>query len=333
MKFTYLDKPLKVFGIPKFDERKILERLPEYVRKAVPKIDFLGRRPTGARLCFRTDADNFTVRLQFETMSVDVGMSIYSCQSAFVYVGERATSRFAGIVGPKSYNQLECEQAFEKSAEMEDVTIFLPRNEVLKNVEIELPDTATVLEPTPYKYSIPVLFYGSSITEGGCCCNVSNAYSAILSRRLDFDYINLGFSGNARGETPVADFINELDISCFVYDYDHNAPDVEHLKNTHYPFYRRIRDRKPRLPILMMTRPKGVYTDEERERREVVLATFERAKAEGDANVYFLDGETFFENDAELCLIDGIHPNDLGFYKMALAIEPTLKQILSESNF
>ena len=331
MRYTYLDKPLKVFGIPNFEERKVLQRLPEEVLQQVPTLAFLGKRPMGARLCFRTDAPSFTVRMELETLTVDVGMSIYACQSANVFVGERNNAHFLGLVSPKNYTELTCQATFTKGEGLEDVTIFLPRNEILKNIEIDLPDGAKVEAPTPYTYEKPILFYGSSITEGGCCCNVSNGYNAILSRRLGFDYYNFGFSGSARGELPIADYIASLDISVFVLDYDYNAPTVEHLKNTHYPFYKRIREQKSDLPILMMTRPHARYTEEEKAHRAVIRATYERALQEGDRNVYFLDGETFFAGeDAELCLVDGIHPNDLGFYRMALAIEPTLKAILKK---
>ena len=331
MKLTHLDSSVKIFGIPNFEERKTLERLPQYLREAVPSLKHLGRRPAGARLCFRTDAPRFSVKINYETMNIDIGMSIYACQSAFVYVGERSSAEFVGIVYPKDYSQLTASRGFGKAEKMQDVTVFLPRNEVLKDIEINIPDGYSVEEPTPYKYSVPVLYYGSSITEGGCCCNVSNAYSAILSRKLDCDYINLGFSGNAKGELPIADFINTLDISCFVYDYDHNAPTVEHLESTHEPFFRKIREKNPTLPIIMMTRPKARYTEEEKARREVVRRTYENAKTNDDENVYFLDGEQFFTREPELCLIDGTHPNDFGFHQMAEKIEPLLKSILEKT--
>ena len=328
MRYTYLDKPLQVFGIPNFETRKILQRLPEEVLQQVPSLSFLGKRAAGARVCFRTNATSFTVKMQLATMTVDVGMSIYACQSAFVFAGERKNARFLGLVAPESYETLSCEATFEKSPVTEDVTIFLPRNEIVENVEVEIPDGATVESPTPYAYAKPILFYGSSITEGGCSCNVSNAYNAVLSRRLDFDYINFGFSGSARGELPIADYIASLDISAFVLDYDHNAPTVEHLQNTHEAFYRRIRERKPDLPVLMLSKPKVRYDEEDKAYRAVIRTTYERAKANGE-NVYFIDGETFFAGqDADLCLLDGVHPNDLGFYRMALTIEPILKEIL-----
>ena len=328
--FTYKDYPIKIFGIPNFEQRKELTRLPDDVIKAVPSLEFLGRRPMGARAGFKTNSKKFTVKFELETLSPDIGMAIYSCQSASVFAGERKNSRFLGLCNPYNYESKVFEKTFKKSEEMEEITIFLPRNEIIKTFSVFIEDEAEILPPTPYKYSTPILFYGSSITEGGIATNVANGYNAIISRHLDADYYNLGFSGNAKGELDIADFINELDISLFVYDYDHNAPTVEHLRNTHEPFFKRIREKKPNLPIVMMTRPYANYGTDEMARKEVIYTTYRNAVKSGDKNVYFIDGESYFKNDPdkELCFIDTIHPNDLGFFKMAQVIEPIIKQIL-----
>lgn len=328
--FTYKDYPIRVFGIPHFERRRALTRLPDEVIERVPSLEFLGRRPMGVRLGFRTDSERFTLKIEFETLSPDIGMSIYACQSAYVFSGDRRTSRFLGICNPKNYEDRVFENTFIKETAMEDITIFLPRNEIIKNVWIYIEDGAKIEEPTPYKHSKPMVFYGSSITEGGIACNVCNGYNAMISRHLDADYYNLGFSGSAKGELAMADFINTIDMSLFVYDYDHNAPTVEHLKSTHEPFFKRIREAHPTLPVVMMTRPCANYGEDECKRREVVRATYENAVKSGDKNVYFIDGELFFKNDPdrELCFIDTIHPNDLGFYKMTQVIEPVIKKIL-----
>ena len=328
--FSYKDYPIKVFGIPHFEEHGTLHRLPDEVIEKIPSLEFLGRRPMGARLGFRTNSTSFTIKIELETLSVDIGMSIYSCQSAYVFVGEKSSSRYLGLSNAYNYDSKVFESTFEKSAEMEDVLIFLPRNEIIKNVWIYIEDDAQIEPPTPYKHSKPILFYGSSITEGGIACNVTNGYNTIISRHLDADYYNLGFSGNAKGEIEMADFINTIDMSLFVYDYDHNAPTPEHLEATHEPFFKRIREKNPTLPIIMMSRPCAVYGEEEIRRREIVKRTYSNAVSNGDKNVYFIDGEAPFKNDPdrELCFIDTIHPNDLGFTKMVSVIEPVIKKIL-----
>ena len=330
--YTFRDYPIKVFGIPHFDKHKTLERLPKELIEKIPSLSFLGRRPMGARLGFRTNSEKITIKIEFETLGIDVGMSIYACQSAYVFVGDRPTSRYLGLSNVYNYENKIFEKTFTKGGEMEDVTIFLPRNEVIRNVWIYIDDEAGIEPPTPYKYSKPALFYGSSITEGGIACNVCNGYNAMISRHLDMDYYNLGFSGNAKGELEMADFISTVDMSVFVYDYDHNAPTVEHLQKTHEPFFKRIRENCPTLPIVMMSRPYAVYGEDECARRNIIKTTYENAVKSGDKNVYFIDGESYFKDDPdrEICFIDTIHPNDLGFFKMTQVIEPVIKKILEE---
>lgn len=326
--YTCFEKPLKVFGVPFFEEKKKFERLPKEVREKVPILDFLGRRCPGARVGFRTNAEEFTVRVTLRGLTPDIAMSIYSCQSVSVMIGERNNSSFAGLVYPPDYNTKTFEKSFKKSNGMEEVTLWLVRNEEIENVEVIFPDEAEVIEPTPYKYE-KVLYYGSSITEGGCTASTTNTYTAILSRWLDMDYYNFGFAGSAKGELEIADYITTIDKAAFVFDYDHNAPTAEYLKNTHEPFFRHIREKEPTIPILMLSRPNFDYSEDGNERRNIIKCTYENALKNGDKNVYFIDGESFFgDKDRHLCTIDTIHPNDLGSYRMAEVILPVMKKML-----
>ena len=324
----YYDKPISLHGVPNFESTGVLERLPQEVREQEPNLQFLGRRIAGARLRFKTNAKKFSIKINFEKISVDIGMAIYAAQSAAVMIN----GRYAGLALPvKQYNVPEAYGEFQKDDSLEQVTVFLPRNEVITDIVLEFPDDAEVLPADPYTYSKPLLYYGSSITEGAHVSRVTNAYNALLSAWLDTDYYNLGFSGSAKGEEPLAHYISSLDISAFIMDYDHNAPDAEHLQKTHKPFFDIVRKAKPQLPILLMTRPDFDYDTECPKRREIIRNTYNQAKAEGDNNVYFIDGETFFGNeDRHYCTSDLIHPNDLGMYRMAKTIYPVLKEILEK---
>ena len=82
-------------------------------------------------------------------------------------------------------------------------------------------------------------------------------------------------------------------MSVFVYDFDHNAPTVEHLAQTHEPFFKRIREKHPDVPVLFLTRPNFDHTSNGSERRDVVMQTYLNAKNNGDKNVYFVDGEKY----------------------------------------
>ena len=326
--FNIHTPPLKVYGVPNFDKNGIMERVPRAVREQLPSLEYLGRRTPGARLAFRTDSEHFELRIRFESISPDIGMSIFACQSANVYAG----GRYLGLARPDNYSQPMAVGKFTKEKTMQDVMIYLPRNEIISDVVVSIDDGARLEAPTPYKHPVPVVFYGSSITEGGCCSRPANAYNALLSRWLDADYYNFGFSGSARGELAMADYITTIEKSVFVMDYDHNSPSEEHLAATHEPFFRRIREREPELPIVILTRPDFDFHAECAPRREIIRATYEHAKAAGDENVYFLDGERFFgDEDRDACTNDCTHPNDLGMYRMAKVIEPVLRGILERA--
>lgn len=322
-------KTVKVFGLPEFEKTGKLERVPENVRRAIPSLEFLGRRPPGGRICFRTNSPVVNVKMEYETLKFDIGMSVFACQSANLFFGPRCNAPLAGLVTPHGYEDKCFSREFRKQPVMEDVTLFLPRNEILKEVSFEVEDGALVEQPTPYTYETPIVYYGSSITEGGCLSRLTNAYPYLISRHLDTDFINFGFSGSAKGELPMADYISSLRKSMLVYDYDHNAPDADHLRRTHEPFFQRIREKEPDLPVLMLTRPDFDYDPSAPERRDIIYATYEHAVAEGDKNVYFIDGETFFgTEDRDACIVDRTHPTDLGFYRMTQVIEPVIRNIL-----
>lgn len=326
--FNVHTSPLKVYGVPNFEKNGILERVPRAVREQVPSLDYLGRRTPGARLAFRTDSQHFELRIRFESINPDIGMSLFACQSANVYVD----GRYLGLARPDNYTQPLAVGKFTKDRAMQDVMIYLPRNEIICDIVVSIDDDARLEAPTPYKHPMPVIFYGSSITEGGCCSRPANAYNALLSRWLDFDYVNLGFSGAGKGELAIADYINTLDKCAFVYDYDHNAPSVEHLAATHEPFFRRIREHSPELPVLMLTKPDADFDPDAGKRRDIIRATYEHAVAAGDKRVWFIDGATYYgDADRDACSADTCHPNDLGMYRMAQTIRPVMEEILAGS--
>ncbi len=327
--YTYRDAPLELHGIPFFEQTGELYRLPPEITDKIETLSHIGRRSTGARLCFRTDDDEFTVRVRLKTLSVDIGLSIYACQSAHVLVGDRNDAVFLGHVRPDDYETKQFERTFRKSGKMEDITIFLPRNEITEHIEIEVNDGAKVESPTPYRDIEPILYYGPSLTEAGNCMTGFNAYPSIISARLNTDFYNMGFAGCAFGEPEVAEYIKTVGMSLFVYEYQYNAPTVEHLEKTHKPFFDIIRQANPDLPILITTYPKYRYDGDDRARKAVIKKTYDTAAKNGDRHVYFLDTEKAMgEKDAMLCFMDEVHPNDLGMLRMADVMEPVIKNIL-----
>ena len=323
------DSPVTVHGVPFFYKNGVFERLPDDLREKYPNLDKLGRRCAGARIRFMTNSTELYIKIMLETSVNDIGIPLWGSAGINVF----ADDEYIGHAYPNALGACVIEKTFKLDGTYHDITVFLPRNEVLLDISVGVDDGADIREASPYTYPVPVMFYGSSITEGGCATSASNAYTAILSRWLDFDFYNMGFSGNALGQLDICDYLNSIEKSVFVMDYDYNAPTPEHLEQTHEPFFKRIREYSPDIPVIIISRPNPERDPADAQKRlEIIRRTYLNAVANGDTNVYFIDGAALFgTEDRSLCTADGVHPNDLGMYRMATAIRPVLKQALEKT--
>ena len=177
---------------------------------------------------------------------------------------------------------------------LRDITINFPLYNDVKSLCVGLERDSVLTDAMPYSIEKPVVFYGSSVTQGACASRPGLTYPALLSRWLDVDFINLGFSGNDRGEKALADYIASIDMSAFVYGYGYNTPTVEHYEKTHYPFYDIIRKNNPDLPIIIMSPPmcpilkNNEIMDFFLKVRDVATESFEKSSAASCTYIFML---------------------------------------------
>ena len=315
---------MKLYGV--FYEDGKFRRLPESVAKNVSEgVHFLHANTAGGRVRFRTDSPYVAIHARLPFICRWANSSLCSIGGFDIYCdGEYFKSYMPDIDYKEEYSGV----VDFGSRKMRDITVNMPLYSEVSELYIGLCDDAAVLEPTPYRECAPIVFYGSSITQGGCASRPGMAYQNFVSRHFNVDYINLGFSGNAKGEVEIADYIKYLDMSVFVYDYDFNAPDLEHLKATHERMFKEIREANPTLPIVIMSKPKYYLTDGDVARRDTIRKTYENALSRGDKNVYFIAGSELMEIAKGEGTVDGTHPNDLGFFSMATKLISTLEKII-----
>jgi hypothetical protein len=213
-----------------------------------------------------------------------------------------------------------------------NVILYFPTDTGVSELNIGLAEGASLSKWDGYAYETPVVFYGSSITHGACSSMPGNTYIGMLSRYFDTNYINLGMSGHCKAERNMIDYIASLPMSMFVYDYDHNAPTPEYLRETHFSGYLRFREKCPDTPVIMATRPNidgGRMAPESAERKEIVLSSYSQALALGDKNVSYVEAGDIYDRFCRSGFAaDNTHPNDLGFYFMAKAFAPYIKKYL-----
>ena len=325
---SVLDDVFSIHGV--FYEDGCFRRLPQSVADRVNDgVKQLNLNTAGGRVRFITDSDYVAVNVKYNGVGKMPHFALTGSAGLDMYVNDGSGEEYVGTFTPPFDVKDKYESVLDIGKKERLITIDLPTYSGVSELYIGLRDGCVLKKAPAYPNALPVVFYGSSITQGGCCSRPGNTYQQILSRELNFDYVNLGFSGSARAEDVISDYIAAMEMSVFVYDYDHNAPTPEHLAATHEKMYRNIRAAHPELPIVMLTRPKFHLYGDEPERLEIVKRTYENAVAAGDENVYFIPGPGLIgEGLREVATVDNCHPNDAGFFSMAHALKPLMEKIL-----
>ena len=330
-----LRTPFELYGVFYDPKAERYLRMPDEVAQAVsPGVQELNSCTAGGRIRFRTDSSCIAIRADMENTPLMSHITLIGQSGFDLYrrIPDGNEDLFLQSFRPPMGMKSGYSSAIETEGRLRDYTIHFPLYDGVKNLYIGLKKDSVLEPPTPYRLKKPIVYYGSSITQGGCASRPGNSYQSILSRKFDVDHINLGFSGNGRAEPQMCQYLASLDMSVFVCDYDYNCLSDEHLWQTHRPLYETVRKAQPMLPIVLISAPTVIKEPENfSERRRAVRATYDYAIGNGDRNVYYIDGEELFQGEHwDSCTVDGVHPNDFGFYRMAVRIGETLKSILDK---
>ena len=330
---SILESPISIHGLAVAEPGRFWRLPAPLIDEVNEGVSVLGRHTAGGRIRFRTDSPYIAYRAKPLNSGYMSHMPLTGSVGTDIFVNGISCTTFRPRHDSDEWYEgiLEITEEAENMQGTKDVELNMGLYNGITEGYIGLKTGCALEAPRPYTIEKPIVYYGNSVTQGGCASKPGNSFPGFLGRWLDADHINLGFSGSGRGEKNIAEYIAGLDMSLFFMDYDHNAPNAAHLWKTHYPFYKIIRDANPDLPILIASMPnvdrRPVFRAE---RREAIYATYARAKAEGDEKVWFIDGVTLFgTEDRDACTMDGSHPNDFGFYRMAQNILPWMKKALN----
>lgn len=316
--YNALNAPVKIHGAAEG-----FQRLPENF----PILHGFNQQSTGVRARFVTDSPFVAIRAFCRGEYVPSIMAPSALWGFDLYKRESdGSEQYVGCYRPPENSQHGYEGLIITGGR-NCYTVNMPLFCGVTELYIGVQKGSEFSPPVEYnRLGKPIIFYGSSITHGAAASRPGNTYPAMIAQKLGVDHINFGFSGNAKGEKEIADYISRQKMCAFVLDYHHNAYDLNMLKATHYNFYKTVRLRNPFIPIVLVTAP-SVNPDEPwiAGGVKIIQDTYRRAKAEGDKYIYFIDGCHLFDGDFKYsCTVDGCHPNDLGFYKMAKTIGVTL---------
>lgn len=325
---TYFNaEEFSVHGVQKIDG---LFRRMEYdtAQKVSNQVGAISSECAGGRVRFITNSPYIAISVKYKSVSKVPNYSFSATIGFDLYSGTRYVGCFVPPIDTLESLESVLDLPEDLANGLHEYTINFPVCSEISELLIGIKDDCQISKASAYTISKPIVFYGSSVTQGACASRPGNTYANMISRDLDCDYINLGFWGNAKGEEEMARYISNLEMSAFIYDYDYNSPSAEHLESTHENMFKIIRERNPALPIIILSAPKYYLSKTDKARVAIIENTYQNALASGDKFVKFIPGQTMLAPVKDIALADNIHPNDIGFRSMANFIENALKEFL-----
>lgn len=334
------EAPFRLTGFPWFEQDRVYRRLPLAPAQPLPPaVDQLANCTAGGQVAFQTDSTHLAVKVELAGPA-DMNHMPATGQCGFdLYVGPPGTQRFQQT-STYDHRQTEYEALLFQHAdtELRSFTLNFPLYQGVKSVQVGLLPKAAIVAAPPWSVDGKVVIYGTSITQGGCACRPGMAYTNIVSRALNTEMVNLGFSGNGRGEPEVIEVVASVpNPRLFVLDYEANRGAHDELKETLQDALRILREAHTAVPILVVSRiafaPDITCATAAADRdrcRDMQAAVVKAANTNGDGLIAFFDGSTLLGDDFDECTVDGVHPTDLGFMRMARGLAPVIGRMLGQ---
>jgi len=318
------------------DTESFYHRLPAKAKAVVrDSVWALSTNSAGIAVRFVTDAPEVRARWKLTSESLAMNhMPATGVSGLDLYVRLDGNWRWLGVGRPNAQEN-EATLASNIPPGPHEYTLYLPLYNGVTSVEVGVPEGRT-LEPAPPRTRDvrPVVYYGTSITQGGCASRPGMAYPAIIGRSLDVPSVNLGFSGNGRGEHEVSDLLAELDASVIVIDAMPNMAADTVDERIRY-MLDAIRKKRPETPVVIVEHPIFTFAfgaakgrAASRSWNDVLAKIYSDNKAAWNGRLFYVKCDRLYGDDGE-STVDGVHATDVGFLRMAEVIAPVVKKALA----
>jgi len=310
-------------------------RLPARAEAMVPQLVWdLGRRSAGVAVRFHTDAVGLAARWKLTDANLAMDhMPASGVSGLDLYVRDAGVWRWLGLGRVQKQGRVQqADLAGPLDPARRELMLYLPLYNGVESLHLGV-RAGSMLEPAEPRVARPVVVYGTSIVHGGCASRPGMAYPAILGRRLDRPTINLGFSGSGRGEPEMAELLAEVDAAAYVLDPLPNMQ-AEEVAERIEPFVAILRAARAAVPIVLVE--SVAYQDRahvpaRRQRNAAsnaaLAAAYRRMLDAGVTGLHYVEGDALLGGDGE-ATVDGTHATDLGFMRIADALEPVLRALL-----
>lgn len=299
----------------------------DYLKKVSDGEAWNSTHSAGVQIKFMTDATDIFVKVGIKskfdmtnmTQIGQVGCDLY------VYMPERSEFVFHAAAHPK-FDETFYEERLgdfrHLGKSMRRFIINLPLYMETCTFSVGINDWANV-QPDAFSCSEKIAVYGTSITHGCCASRPGMAYTNILSRRLDTEFLNFGFSGTAMMEKEVAVILNDFSFDMLIVDTEPNAGVSDNLFNNLESFLDIIFSKTPDLPVLLLSRMLFAldYFDMDRvalnKKYIGFMSRVARRYRKMGRYVYFYDQSNALGKNFAEYTVDGVHPTDIAMVMIA----------------
>ena len=337
-----INNAIKIYGLNYFESDKRYHRLPKELDEVLPKlegsVDVLAGNSSGGIAAFYSNTNVLKIKVKL-SFKFHMGHMPYTGQAGFdLYIGKSYQDMHFYRTSNFDFNKNEYEFTYfnheNLSNENKLYVLNFPLYATVEEVLIGVSKDSNI---TPcndlFKNNDKIVFYGTSITQGGCASRPGMSYTQILSRKLGIECLNYGFSGNGKGHIEIAHTLSKInDVKMFVLDYEANVT-FDRLKATLDNFVKALRKNYSTTPIVIISKIRMYleFHDENYIKNEKRIRNYQKnyVKNSNDENIYYIDGAKVFgkRNISEMT-VDGCHPTDYGFISMAEYLYPIINKIL-----
>jgi len=320
--------------IGRYHSEKNYVRFPkEYENKLRKDVWDLGQNSTGIGIRFRTNATRITVRWTVMEDNVMDHMAFTGIKGIDMYahVGNHWKYVSTGRVKGKTneYTMLRTGDPVYR-----EYLLNLPLYDGIDSLSIGVNSSAEITLPQENLLisKKPVVYYGSSIAQGGCASRPGMAFTNILERDMDRCFINMGFSGSGTFDLPVGDAMSEIDAALYVIDCNPNTK-TELIYERAVELVKLLKQRRPGIPVLLVegfdyVNGLGDPKESDQAKKNIELQhAYNTLREAGLKQLYYKKGTGMIGDDYE-GTVDGVHPNDLGMMRMADALQPAIRKIV-----
>ncbi len=308
-------------GVPESEKESPYDRLPaSYKTKVRKPVWDLSKNSAGISIRFNTNSSSVKVKWALLNDTKMNHMAETGIKGIDLYCKVNGVWTYVNTGRPTA-KENEASLISGLSAGEREFKLYLPLYDGTTSVEVGIENGSTITKPAPDK-KLPIVFYGTSILQGGCASRPGMAFTSIISRKLNVDCINFGFSGNGKMDPPMAELISGIKASYYVIDCLPNMT-AKQVTDSVIPLAKAIRAKNPKTPIVFVENveyTRAIFQADlnksMNEKNQALKTEFDKLVKEGMKDLIYIPAAGSIGTDYE-GTVDGTHLTDLGFLRYA----------------